>query len=324
MRPTPITLLRLLADARPRAPEALVHAAGASRAEVEDALRALEAAGAPLLREADGAVRLEAPPDLLDQAAIADSLRAAGCPVRLSVVEQCESTNAMLMTQAASGLAHGSAAACEMQTAGRGRRGRSWFAPVGGALAFSLLWRMPQGGAALGGLSLAAGVACVRALERCGVRGVSLKWPNDLVHAGRKLGGVLIEATPDGAGAVVVCGVGLNTRMPAALCASLGQPVTDVASIVPLPPSRNRLLAALLVELAAAMQRFADEGFASFRDDWVLRHAHQGMRVRVALGEARAVEGQAIGVDEQGALLLEHAGRIERFHSGEVSVRAVP
>ncbi len=313
----------MLADGRPHAPGALAAALHVAPADLQVALEQLTTAGAALHRGADGTVRLDAPADLLDPAAIDAALAGSGTPVRLAIVEQCDSTNAVLMERAAHGLPHGSALACELQTAGRGRRGNAWIAPAGGALAFSLLWRMPRGGAALGGLSLAAGVACVRALERCGVRGATLKWPNDLVHAGRKLGGILVEATPDGAGAAVVCGVGVNTRLPEAIRARIAQPVTDVAAIAPAPPTRSALLAALLGELAGSLERFALHGFAAFRDDWLLRHAHQGMQVRVTLADARAAEGRAVGVDEQGALLVETATRIERFHSGEVSLRAV-
>ncbi len=257
----------------------------------------------------------------MDAAALAAALRAARAPVLAEVVDTCGSTNAELLARAAAGAPSGTALACEIQTAGRGRRGRAWVAPAGGSLAFSLLWRMPRSGAALAGLSLAAGVACIRALERCGVPGVALKWPNDIVHADGKLGGILVEAIPGADGSAVVCGVGINTRLTAEARAAIGQPVTDVVTLATVPPSRTALLAALLVELAAAMQRFAAEGFAAFRDAWLARHAYQGEAVHVLLADARRVDGRAVGIAEDGALLVEHAGRVERFHSGEVSLR---
>lgn len=265
-----------------------------------------------------------APPtlqDRLDADALAAALRASRAPVLPEVVETCGSTNEELLARAAAGAPSGTALACETQTAGRGRRGRAWIAPPGGSLAFSLLWRMPRSGAALAGLSLAAGVACLRAMERCGVSGAALKWPNDIVHGGGKLGGILVEAVPGGEGSAVVCGVGINTRLTPDARAAIDQPVTDVATLAALPPSRTTLLAALLVELAATMERFALEGFAAFRDAWLARHAYQGEAVRVLLADARRVDGRAVGIDEDGALLVEHAGRVERFHSGEVSLR---
>jgi BirA family biotin operon repressor/biotin-[acetyl-CoA-carboxylase] ligase len=262
-----------------------------------------------------------APQDPLDADAIAAALRAAHAPVSLAVVATCGSTNAELLVRAAAGAPSGTALACETQTAGRGRRGRAWIAPTGGSLAFSLLWRMPRAGAALAGLSLAAGVACIRALEHCGVHGVALKWPNDIVHGGSKLGGILVEAVPGADGSAIVCGVGVNTRLSGDAREAIGQPSTDVATLAAAPPSRTALLAALLVELAAAMERFAADGFAAFRDAWLARHAYQGETVRVVLADERCVDGRAVGLAEDGALLVEHAGRIERFHSGDVSLR---
>lgn len=262
-----------------------------------------------------------APQDRLDAAALAAALHVARAPVSAEIVDVCGSTNAELLVRAAAGAPSGSALACEIQTAGRGRRGRAWIAPPGGSLAFSLLWRMPRSGAALAGLSLAAGVACVRALESCRVHGAALKWPNDIVHGDGKLGGILVEALPGTDGSAVVCGVGINTRLPATAREAIGQPVADVATIASPPPPRTALLAALLVELAGAMQRFAADGFAAFRDAWLAYHAYQGQAVRVLLADARRVDGRAVGVAEDGALLVEHAGRVERFHSGEVSLR---
>jgi BirA family biotin operon repressor/biotin-[acetyl-CoA-carboxylase] ligase len=104
--------------------------------------------------------------------------------------------------------------------------------------------------------------------------------------------------------------------------AAIAQPVTDLAALSARPPSRGALLAALLDELAGAMQRFASDGFAAFRGDWLRHHAHQGADVTLRLADARIVAGRALGVAEDGALLVEHGGRVERFHAGEVSLRA--
>jgi BirA family biotin operon repressor/biotin-[acetyl-CoA-carboxylase] ligase len=319
MRPTPVSILRLLADARPRDEDELVRTLGIPRDELRREIDALSRMGVPIERDAGGAIRTAIPLDLLDDRAVRAALPA---PLALEIVDACESTNALMAARAAAGAPSGSVLACEMQTAGRGRRGTAWLAPPGGALAFSVLWRLPRAGAALAGLPLAVGVACVRALERCGVRGVQLKWPNDIVFGGRKLGGILVEASPDGAGSAVVCGVGLNTRLPAGVRAAIAQPATDVAAACAHPPSRSALLAALLGELGAALERFASAGLEGFRDEWLRHHAHQGQPVELRLADARTVAGRALGIADDGALLIEHAGRVERFHSGEVSLRA--
>ncbi len=317
-RPTAVSLLRALASGG----RADARSFGVPVDEFESLAASLAAAGICLVRDADGALRPERTIDLLDRAAIAAALGAADARIALEIVDECGSTNAELMARAAAGAPSGIALACESQTAGRGRRGNGWVAPIGGALAFSVLWRFAQPAAVLAGLSLAVGVASVRALGRCGVTGVELKWPNDLVHAGRKLGGILIEAAADAQGSAVVCGIGLNVRVPESIRRDIAQPVADVAGIAGTPPSRSALLAALLIELDAALRRFAADGFAAVRDEWLRAHAYQDRLVRLVLGDARSVEGRAVGVAEDGALLLERGGAIERYHSGEVSLRA--
>ncbi|MEK7738086.1 MAG: biotin--[acetyl-CoA-carboxylase] ligase, partial [Pseudomonadota bacterium] len=110
----------------------------------------------------------------------------------MDILAECDSTNSRLLSLAETGAAAGSVLATERQTGGRGRRGRSWLSASGDSLTFSLLWRF-QPNRSLSGLSLAVGVAVARALEALGVRGITLKWPNDVLLNGRKLAGVLIE-----------------------------------------------------------------------------------------------------------------------------------
>ena len=279
---------------------------------------ALDALGVRVERRAGRGYRLADPIDLLDASAIRADL-APG--LSLDVLDRCASTNVELMARVAAGAPSGTALACEIQTAGRGRRGNDWVTPLGGGLAFSLAWRMPRVPAGLAGLSLAAGVACARALARLGFDDVGLKWPNDIVHCGRKLGGILVEASGDGGRNAVVCGVGLNTRLNARARAGIAQPVVDLAALSPTPPTRGVLLAALLNGLAEAMETFGAHGFAAFREAWLRHHVHQGEQVRLMLADRRVVEGRALGVADDGALLLDHDGRIEPFHAGEVSLR---
>src|SRR4029078_7493168 len=122
-----------------------------------------------------------------------DAERGRVTPVTLEVVDQLDSTSSELMRRLQRRDVHGNAIAAEWQTAGRGRRGRTWTAVVGGSLTFSLGWTFEQGAGCLAGLSLAVGVAVLRALEAEGFTGVALKWPNDIIHRHLKLGGILIE-----------------------------------------------------------------------------------------------------------------------------------
>jgi len=289
---------------------------------VTDALRDIEARGLHVFRVRGRGFRLAEAIELLDAASINAALTSRRVASRLEVVDECASTNTLLAGRAAAGAVSGTAIACEEQTAGRGRRGNAWHAPIGGGLAFSILWRFSVGAAALSGLSLAAGVACVRACEQLGIEGVQLKWPNDLVHDGAKLGGILIELSGEATGpTAAVVGIGLNVRLPEHVAERVDQPVTDLATIAGEAPSRNELLAALLGESARVFGEFERSGFAAFRDEWSRHHAHRDVEVVLTRGDGGRIEGRAIGAADNGALLIETGGRIERYHSGDVSLR---
>ena len=317
-------LLRLLADANFHPGAALARELGATPGAVQQALHELESRGLRLLRVRGRGYRLAEPYDFLDAAAVQAQLGAQARHFRLEVLDACPSTNSLLLERARGGAPAGHVIACELQSAGRGRRGNSWQSGLGGSLTFSLLWRYAQGPAGLSGLSLAAGVAVARALASAGAAGVQLKWPNDLLHAGRKLGGILIEVHADGAGSTAaVIGVGLNVRLHPSLRDGITQAVTDVASISGQVPQRNLLLAAALIELAQVLEQFAAHGFAPLRQEWMARHAHQGKPVTLSSGDGSSVTGRAVGVAEDGALLVETAQGVERFVSGELSLRAI-
>jgi BirA family biotin operon repressor/biotin-[acetyl-CoA-carboxylase] ligase len=315
-------LLRRLSDASFHSGAALARELRASPAAVQLALRELVHLGLKLVRARGRGYRLAEPYDFLDAAAARAQLGAQAARFRVELLDTCASTNTLLLERARGGAPAGSVIVCELQSAGRGRRGNDWQSGLGGSLTFSLLWRFAQGAAGLGGLSLAAGVAVVRALASAGVADVQLKWPNDLLHAGRKLGGILIELHGNGLDSTAaVIGIGLNVRLPASLRDAIAQPVTDVASISGQTPQRNRLLAATLIELAQVLDVFAAQGFAPLREEWTARHAHQGKAVTLSSGAGKTVTGRAAGVAEDGALLLETARGVERFVSGELSLR---
>jgi len=316
-------LLRRLSDAGFHSGTALARELDATPAAIQRALRQLERLGLRLIRERGHGYRLAEPYDCVDAGAVCAHLGAQAPRFHVELLDACASTNTLLLERARGGAPSGSVIACELQSAGRGRRGNSWQSGLGGSLTFSLLWRFAQGAAGLSGLSLAAGVAAVRALASLGVGDVQLKWPNDLLHAGRKLGGILIELHGDGPGSTAaVIGIGLNLRLHPSLRDAIAQAVTDVASISNQVPQRNRLLAATLTELAQVLEQFAGQGFAPLRQEWEARHAHQGKPVTLSSGDGTTVTGRAAGVAEDGALLIETARGVERFVSGELSLRA--
>ena len=190
---------------------------------------------------------------------------------------------------------------------------------------FRLGWRFDQGAGYLAGLSLAVGVAVIRALEAEGLPGVELKWPNDLIHRHLKVGGILVELNGDALGpSTVVVGVGLNVRLPAIAKRDIDQPVSDLTAVAgrgAAPIDRNRLLARVVAELASALSAYAETGFPPFAVEWQRRHAYQGKPVRLLLPNGEYVDGTVAGVDSMGALVLADGPRRARFLSGEISLR---
>jgi BirA family biotin operon repressor/biotin-[acetyl-CoA-carboxylase] ligase len=242
--------------------------------------------------------------------------------------EEIASTNSALMERGAPPAGQFDFLTAEYQSAGRGRLGRSWLAPPGGAVCMSWSWCFEAIGDRPGALSLATGVAVLRALKSLGIEGVGLKWPNDLVTPQGKLGGILIEMRSEAAGPLqVVVGLGLNVTLGEAMRgfigASGGNQAADLASLADgRPPLREALVAGLLDENIRLLQDFARDGFAATREEYLAADALRGLPVRILGGAASVPGGIARGVDADGALLVEHAGRLHPIIAGEVSVRA--
>lgn len=247
--------------------------------------------------------------DFIDAGALSD------LPLCVEVRDECDSTNSVLLRE--SGV-EPKLLVCETQTAGRGRRGSRWQSLAGDSLSFSMLWPFGISTVRLAGLPLVVGVACVRALKSLGLEGVRLKWPNDLLLAGAKLGGVLIELRPGTAQAVI--GVGLNVRNAEAFQQAVEYPVADLAMLSAATPSRTVLLKAIALALIDALRSFEVSGFAAFRDEWLSYHAHTGLAVLLTDGNRR-VQGVAQGVADDGALVLATAEGERIFHAGELSLR---
>lgn len=323
-RPLTFALLRLLADGRFHSGEAMAAQLGVSRAGVNLALRETEAFGLALHRVRGRGYCLPDAPQWLDVAAVRRHLGALAGSFHVSVLECATSSNTLLMQQMAAGAPSGTVLAVEWQSEGRGRLGRAWLSGLGNALTFSLLWRFERGLSALSGLSLAAGLAVVRALEGLGMEGCGLKWPNDVLDArGAKLAGVLVEAQGEMMGpSAAVIGIGLNLRLPVSLAAKIGRPAAGLDEMQTELPDRNRLLAALLTELERVLGVLEAPGFAALRPDWEAHHAMQGRAVRLSLPDGRKAEGVVHGVTDEGALRVEMAAGLQVFHAGEISLSA--
>lgn len=320
-------LVRLLADGEFHSGEALARELGVTRAAVSKQVRALRAVGLGASAQPRLGYRLDAPLDLLDAPTIAAALPAEVAARRrlLEVLEVTDSTNTRLLAAQDAVPGRWDACLAEYQEAGRGRRGRTWLAPYAAGLCFSYAWTFPAVTAALSAVSLAVGVAALRALHACGARGVSLKWPNDLQLDGRKLGGILCELRAEAAGpAYVVAGLGLNVRpapeAAATIVASGGLPPASLAEVPGFQASRNRLAAELIAALTGMALAFEREGFAPLHAEWSAADALVGRAVLLSdAGGERA--GIARGIAPDGTLQVEIDGRLHAIASGEVTVR---
>jgi BirA family biotin operon repressor/biotin-[acetyl-CoA-carboxylase] ligase len=256
------------------------------------------------------------------QAAVIDHLGAQAPHFAIDWIEECASTNTALIenTPADEGRVH--VLVAERQSAGRGRRGRQWQSWPEGSLTFSSVWHFARGTPAPAGLSLVAGVAVACALERFGVVGLQLKWPNDVLVNGEKLVGILVElSTGRARGLAAVIGIGINLRLPPDVRIDNQAGVTDLARAIDGElPSRPALLAALLTELERLFTTYASGGFPALKGAWEQRNAFAELPVRIS-GDDAALEGICAGVDDDGALLLRTATGMQRILAGDVSLR---
>jgi len=248
-----------------------------------------------------------------------------GLYTELRVVAETASTNADVAAAARAGAAEGLVITAESQVAGRGRQGRGWSMPPRSGIAVSVLLRpdaLPP--AKYGWLPLLAGVAVVEAVRRVADVDAALKWPNDLLVEGAKLGGILVEAhTPGGNrdGSYAVIGLGINCRRTPGLAARLRRDVAFVSDFTAV--SRNEILQRTAAALLAAIDAFEAGGLDALRAEWEAMDAHAGQRLRVRLAGGRIVTGVSGGLAEDGALRLVTRNGVRAVRSGRVvSARA--
>ena len=323
-------LMRLLSDGEVHSGEQLGETLGISRAAVWKQLKKLEALGVELVAVKGRGYRLAQRLEPLEGAKVVERLPAQARHhlARLFVEDQLPSSNEYLRQRFEQGAGHGEVCLVELQTAGRGRRGRVWSTPWGQSLMLSLGWRFESGIAVLEGLSLAVGVVVAQVLEQHGVA-PKLKWPNDILLSEQgdaegdelgKLAGILIEVTGDAAGPCeVVIGMGMNLWLPAAQRAAIDQPVAALFERLP-DISRNQLASDVVAGLLVMLADFEQQGFGAWREAWNQRHAYAGLPIRVIQGQqtSDAIAGE---VDESGNLWVTENGHSRRLAGGEISVR---
>jgi len=316
-------ILRLLTDGKFHSGEALASHFDVSRATVWNAIQDAENLGVEIFSVRGRGYKLPQAISLLNEQEILNAIGEQRAWFKCEVHDHLESTNSYLMKKASNGAAHATCIATNLQTKGRGRRGRSWQAGLGASLTFSLLWRFQCGASALSGLSLAVGVALIRALHQMGIDSAKLKWPNDVLIANEKLAGILIELQGDMDGpSAAVIGIGINLDLPAHIKTQIDQPAIDLTSVATKNINPNELLGVLLKHLSDILSHFEQQGFASVRDEWLQYHAYHQKPVKMLHPDGRETSGTAIDVAEDGILLVKTPLGEQRFMSGEISLRA--
>ena len=239
----------------------------------------------------------------------------------LEIHRVTQSTNDVVMQRLVESQSTTILCAAEMQTAGKGRRGRSWVSPFGRNIYLTYGRFVGRQLSELGGLSLVVGMLVVDVLRSMGLERVGLKWPNDIVLDGGKLGGILLELrTSDVRGIGLVAGVGLNLSLRAEEASTIGQPWSVISSQVAMP--RNILLGGLGGMMVNVIQAFEDVGFDSYAEKWGEYNLYAGQQINVIRG-SEIISGIDSGVDREGNLLLRTEAGMEVHNSGEVSVRPV-
>jgi BirA family biotin operon repressor/biotin-[acetyl-CoA-carboxylase] ligase len=325
---SPPPLLTLLATGELRSGESLAQALGQTRAAVWKAVERLRELGIDVQAVPRKGYRLAHPIELLDAARIGAQVaetRTANLR-NLELLFEVDSTNTRLLAAPAPPLGSADVCISELQHAGRGRLGRRWIAPFGAGVAMSVGWSFSDAARSLPALSLGVGVAVSRALSRAGAVGAQLKWPNDIWFQDRKMGGVLIELRAEALGpAHVVIGIGVNVVLPPGSRQQIeasGVAVAAVEDACEALPSRNLVAGAILDELLSMLLQYERHGFGAFRDAWSALDALNGRPAQISVGD-NVVSGLARGVDAEGALLLDSGDRIQRFVSGEASLRLI-
>lgn len=320
------TLLSCLSDGEWHSGEELAARLGVSRTAVWKQLKALEKLNLTLEANRGQGYRLASPFTLLDRESLLAEVDRSLIG-DISVDLQLDSTNNAVQGLAENTVARSPfvASFAEYQTAGRGRRGRTWQAPLGGSILMSLQWRLeampsnPAAAALVAGLAVAESVAEL-ASKRGATADVAVKWPNDVYLNNRKLAGVLCEMRGDPSSECqLVVGVGVNFGL-GDLAADIDQAVIDCESIGLAHSDRPVLATLLLRRLTVGLQQFESQGFGVFAERWSDLDWLAGKPVRVILrGESH--DGVALAVAEDGALVVDHDGEIRRHVAGEVSVR---
>ena len=320
-------ILALLEENRgtPLSGEVLAEELGVSRTAVWKAIKDLQKAGHAIAAAQNRGYTLDTDSEVLSEQGVRLFLRNKS--LNLVVAQELESTNLTAKQMAAAGAPHGTLVVADSQTAGRGRRGRSFASPPGTGLYLSMVLRsaLPMQSAVL--VTSAAAVAVCRAVERICGASPGLKWPNDPVLEGKKLCGILTELSLEGeTGRVqdLVLGIGINvSQRPEDFTPEVREIATSLAQALGRPVSRPALAAEVIRELDRLYAALTAGEIAPYLAEYRRRCVNLGRTVRL-LGPDGGETAEALDIDGDFGLVVRTAdGGIRTVRSGEVSVRGL-
>ena len=234
----------------------------------------------------------------------------------IQVFDAIDSTNLEAVRQHSAGRRGTFLLLANEQTAGRGRRGRTWLSPSGG-LYLSLTRSFDREPTSMQALSLVSALAVHRACQRLGAENLQLKWPNDVLAGNKKLAGVLLESRTVESSQVIVFGIGLNLSLSDESLAAIDRPVSDLQTVIGANPGQIRVAAAVTEELLASIGRFEESGFSVFQEAWNENDRYRERDIVIQSGNTRII-GKSQGVDPYGSLMLQSTAGLELINSGEI------
>ncbi|MEX9757253.1 bifunctional biotin--[acetyl-CoA-carboxylase] ligase/biotin operon repressor BirA [Providencia vermicola] len=316
----PLQLIELLSDAQIHSGQQLGDKIGMTRAGINKHIKTLRSWGIQVQTITGKGYKLPYSVNLLNGEVIRKQVQGS----HVIVEPVIDSTNQYMLNRIPS-LQSGDTCLAEYQSAGRGRRGRQWVSPFGCNLYLSMYWKLDQGPAAAVGLSLVVGIVIAKTLNKISKGKVKVKWPNDLYLNDKKLAGILVELTgKTGDAAHIIIGIGINIGMEKKNIDKEKSINQEWASLVDEVENieRNELSASIINALKEALILFEKEGLAPFLESWFELDNFLGRKVKLLIGD-KIITGIEKGIDQQGALLLQHDnGDIIPYIGGEISLRA--
>jgi len=237
--------------------------------------------------------------------------------IDVNLLLSTESTNSWLMSKEITSKKFEICIA-EMQKGGKGRRGKVWVSPFGKNIYLSVAFDLQGGVEVLNGLSLVIGLAVIRVLKKLGLYSAVLKWPNDIWIDSRKAAGILVELQGEATtGWRIIAGIGLNVSMDENDGKGIDQPWVSIAQSI--STRRSQIAGMMISALIEVLEEYQANGFECFMSEWEDSDFLKGKSIESSGG----VNGIAVGINAQGALLVETDDGLNCINAGEISVRPV-